>query len=264
MASSIRIDEGQDIAIQCELLINRKKRHGRIYEFDITDIRFRRSLVRRFYAIIILQIVLCIPCIEILLAFPLQFMEIYNLMVTLLNVLIYTCLYILRDWRRTPPYNYLALLLTTICSVINRSLYTNTLGRTHWIQIYPVALIFELVALMLYSKQYKFKFNQIYGIIVLCLAFSFFLVLAYQLNQMMTVVSAAVCIVEGWYVLYDTQHMLCGRHGYNLKSHEHIYAACNIYADIPKFVWSLFKVIFLSQIIGAFRFCRDCCRSEVC
>uniref|UniRef100_B4MR06 GK21974 n=1 Tax=Drosophila willistoni TaxID=7260 RepID=B4MR06_DROWI len=185
MASSIRIDEGQDIAIQCELLINRKKRHGRIYEFDITDIRFRRSLVRRFYAIII-------------------------------------------------------------------------------IQIYPVALIFELVALMLYSKQYKFKFNQIYGIIVLCLAFSFFLVLAYQLNQMMTVVSAAVCIVEGWYVLYDTQHMLCGRHGYNLKSHEHIYAACNIYADIPKFVWSLFKVIFLSQIIGAFRFCRDCCRSEVC
>lgn len=132
------------------------------------------------------------------------------------------------------------------------------------VYIYPVILIIEILGLMLYSSQKRFRFTQIRGISIISLIFGLFLLLAYRLNRMMEVFSAMACTVEAWYIIYDTHYMLCGRHGYNIGPEEFVYAACNIHCDLPKGMWRLMKMLFFSKIVEAVRMFRECFRTEVC
>ncbi|XP_039482631.1 uncharacterized protein LOC120445968 [Drosophila santomea] len=250
------------IAVQCDLLLPNGHMQ-RTYEFDITDIGLRRRLVRRFYGILILQVACTLPCLELFLKYPLP----YNFVVgpsMVFTVFLYTCFYIWRDWRRHRPYNHFVLLLSTLIGSFNRSVYLLNLVETHWVYIYPAILIFEILGLMLYSSQERFRFTQIRGISIICLIFGLFLLLAYRLNRMMEVFSAMACTVEAWYVIYDTHYMLCGRHGYNIGPGEFVYAACNIHCDLPKGMWRLMKMLFFSKIVEAVRMFRECFRTEVC
>ncbi|EDW46846.1 GM20993 [Drosophila sechellia] len=130
------------------------------------------------------------------------------------------------------------------------------------VYIYPVILIFEILGLMLYSSQNRFRFTQIRGISIISLIFGLFLLLAYRLNRMMEVFSAMACTVEAWYIIYDTHYMLCGRHGYNIGPEEFVFAACNIHCDLPKGMWRLMKMLFFSKIVEAVRMFRECFRTE--
>ncbi|XP_020806803.1 uncharacterized protein LOC110182953 [Drosophila serrata] len=250
-------------AVQCELLLP-KGHFPRTYEFDIPDIRLRRRLVRRFFGVLILQVACTLPCLEVLLKYPMPYKEAINPISLVITMLIYTCFYVWRNWRRFAPYNYLVLLLSTFISALNRSLYLLNLVQTHWVYAYPVILILELLALMLYASQERFKFTQIRGISIICLIFGLCLLLGYRLNRMMELFSAMACTVEAWYVIYDTHFMLCGRHGYNIEPQEWVYAACNIHCDVPKGAWRLMRMLFFSKIVEAFRMFRECFRTEVC
>uniref|UniRef100_A0A6P4FSB7 Uncharacterized protein LOC108052615 n=1 Tax=Drosophila rhopaloa TaxID=1041015 RepID=A0A6P4FSB7_DRORH len=250
------------IAVQCELLLPNGDLQRR-YEFDITDLGLRRRLVCRFYGILIIQLVCTLPCLEFL---PKYYLP-YNYVVPIslvFTMFLYTCFYVWREWRRVAPYNYLVLLLSTCIGSFNRSVYLLNMVQNHWVYCYPVILILEILALMLYSSQKRFRFTQIRGISIICLVFGFFLLLAYRLNRMVEVFSGMACTVEAWYVIYDTQYMLCGRHGYNIGPEECVFAACNIHCDLPKGLWRLMKMLLLSKILETIRFFRECFRTEVC
>ncbi|KAI8037196.1 hypothetical protein M5D96_009947 [Drosophila gunungcola] len=129
---------------------------------------------------------------------------------------------------------------------------------------YPIILILEILALMLFSTQKRFRFTQIRGILIICLVFGLYLLLAYRLNRMVEVFSGMACTVEAWYITYDTHCMLCGLHGYNLGPEECVFAACNIHCDLPKGLWRLMNMLFFSKILESFRMFRNCFRTEVC
>nr|XP_016993701.2 LOW QUALITY PROTEIN: protein lifeguard 1 [Drosophila takahashii] len=250
------------IAIQCELLLPNGHLQ-RTFEFDIASIGLRRRLVRRFYGILILQVFCTLPCLELLLRYPLPYNYVMPISMVL-TMFLYTCFYVWRDWRRFAPYNYLVLLLSTFIGSFNRSVYLLNLVQSHWVYVYPVILILELLALMLYSAQERFRFTQIRGISIICLVFGLFLLLAYRIDRMVEVFSGMACTVEAWYVIYDTHYMLCGRHGYNIGPQEYVFAACNIHCDVPKGVWRLMRMLFFSKIVEAIRMFRECFKTEVC
>jgi len=142
------------IAIQCELLLPNGHLQ-RNFEFDITNIGLRRRLVRRFYGILIvgfplsifesnnfilliikcwlqLQLVFTLPCLELLLKYPLPYNYIMSIAM-FLTMFLYTCFYVWREWRRFGPFNYLVLFLTTCIGSFNRSVYLLNLVQSHWV-----------------------------------------------------------------------------------------------------------------------------------
>ncbi|XP_017078917.1 protein lifeguard 1 [Drosophila eugracilis] len=255
-------EEVPGIAVQCELLTS-KGHLNRTYEFDIADIKLRRRLVSRFYGILILQVACTLPCLELLLRFPLP----YNYVIPstmVFTMSIYTCFYVWREWRRLAPFNYFVLFVSTCIGLFNRSVYLVTLVESHWVYFYPVVLILELLALMLYSSQERYRFTQFRGISIICLVFGMFLLVAYHFNRVVELFSGMACTLEAWYVIYDTHYMLCGRHGYTIGPQEYVFAACNIHCDLPKGIWRFIKMIFINKIMEMIRMFRECFRAEVC
>jgi len=125
-------------------------------------------------------------------------------------------------------------------------------------------LITELVVLALYTKQQRFKFSHAIGVIIICLVYGLFLLLAYFLDIFFKILGFYACTFGAWYVMYDTHLMLCGVHGYNLRSDEYIFAVGNLHADVPKFLWSIINHFVFSPIRGLIRFLRNTCTSQIC
>ncbi|XP_030387888.1 uncharacterized protein LOC115634366 [Scaptodrosophila lebanonensis] len=236
----------EDIAVQCDLLV---ETNGQcVHEFDIKDLSLRRGLVRRCYGILIIQIGCVIPSVEFLLAFQFPHEKIVEAGTLMFNLAAYTILYIFRDWRRVAPYNYLVLLLTTATSVLFRSVHIVQLSRSRWVYIYPLALILELFVLALYTKQQRLKITNSCGLALISGTFGLLLLGAYVFNMFFELLTGIGCVFEAWYIIHDTHLMLTSHHGYNIQAHEYIFAACNIHADLAKFVWLLFKeTILISQ-----------------
>ncbi|XP_022229418.1 uncharacterized protein LOC111078839 [Drosophila obscura] len=253
----------QDTAIQCELLLPQGHRR-RTYVFDIADICLRRRLVRRFYGLLVLQVACTLPCLRVMLDYPPPYPGAMVSFFYLMTLFLYTCLYVWRDWRRPAPYNYLVLLLSTAISSLNRSFYLIYMAKSHWIYAYPIILMAELLALMLYSAQERFRFTQARGILIIFLVFGMFSLMAYRLNLLFQIVYSMACTFEAWYVVYDTHCMLCGRHGYQIGAGEYVYAAGSIHFDLPRCIWRLLKILILSKFVEAFRWIQECFRTEVC
>ncbi|SPP75546.1 uncharacterized protein LOC117584368 [Drosophila guanche] len=253
----------QETAIQCELLLPHGH-HRKTYAFDIADIRLRRRLVQRIYGLLVLQVACTMPWLRIMLEYPPPYPAAIVLFFYLMTMFLYTCFYVWRDWRRRAPYNYLVLLLGTALSSLNRSFYLIYVAKAHWLYAYPIILMAELLALMLYSAQERYRFTQARGIFIILLVFGMFTLMAYRLDLLFQIVYSMACTIEAWYVLYDTHFMLCGRHGYNIGDAEYVYAAGSIHIDLPKCVWRLLKMLILNKFVETFHLLRECFKAEVC
>ncbi|XP_034479853.1 uncharacterized protein LOC117785748 [Drosophila innubila] len=253
----------QDKVVQCELLLDNL--HGRTQEFDILDLRIRRQFVRRFYCLLILQFSLTIPCVEICLLHPRPFMElpIRPIYFACLMV-IYTWLYIYRNWRRSGPFNYFVYLLTSITTPISTTVYLIPIEQTRWLHAYPLMLITTMFVLVFYTKQQKFKFSHAIGVIIIYLTFGMFLLLAYFMGIFYKILGFYACTLEPWYVIYDTNLMLCGDHGYNLQPREYLYAVGNIHADLPKFLWTIIRHFILGPIKEFIKILRSTRTKQIC
>ncbi|XP_051861198.1 uncharacterized protein LOC117571309 [Drosophila albomicans] len=227
-----------DAAIQCELLLD--DLHGPTREFDITDVGRRRRFVRCLYGLLMLQIAMIIPCLEICIHYAHILIELpLRLAYFVFIILLYTWLYIYRDWRRRAPFNYLIYLLTSIAMPISTSIHLIYIDQTRWLHAYPLMIIVELLVLVLYTTQQRFKFSHAIGVLIIYSVYGLILLSVYIffIQGFFRILYFYKVTFEAWYIIYDTRQMLCGDHGYNLQPDEYIYAAANIHADLPKFLW---------------------------
>lgn len=141
----------QDKGIQCELL--RDPSLGPTHDFDILDKKLRRKLVRRIYLLLIvcniypcipasdawqllqLETTLTIPCLELLLVFPLPETK-FSIRILFCGgmLILYTVLYVFREWRRFPPFNYLVFILTFCTTKFSLCLYLLELDKSRWVR----------------------------------------------------------------------------------------------------------------------------------
>ncbi|XP_064541782.1 protein lifeguard 1 [Drosophila montana] len=250
----------QDVSIQCELLSD-----GRAYAFDIPDIGPRRRLVRRFYYLLMLEIALTLPCLEIMFMLSISYNQLFLRCVTIVVLLIfYTFLYLWPNWRRKPPYNYGVFLLTSLSTALSMAIYLIQLGQTRWLHAYPLIVITELLAVALYTKQERLKCSHGVGVIIIYLVFGLFLLLAYFLDMFFKLLGLFACTLEAWYIIYDTHLMLSGRHGYKVEPEEYVFAAVNIHADVPKFLWLIIRHFVFGPFVMLLQLIRNCRTSEIC
>ncbi|XP_030238988.1 protein lifeguard 1 [Drosophila navojoa] len=252
-----------DASIQCELLYDERK--GRYYPFDIADLKLRRCLVRRVYFLLMLEIACGIPCMEIILMLPISYNELYvRLSSFIISLVFYSLLYKFRDWRRAAPYKYLVYLVTAILNFSSKTIYLLSIAKTRWVHLHPVILMIQLLVLALFTKQQKVPFTQGVGVIIIFLIFGLCLLLAYFLNILFIVLNAYSCTVVAWYIIYDTSLMLSERHAYNIEPEEYFFAATNLRADLPVFLWMIVRHFVLGPFILLLKIIRNCRFKEVC
>lgn len=132
--------------------------------------------------------------------------------------------------------------------------------------LYPVAFIIEMITLILYSNQDRFKFTHARGVVIIYLIFGLILFGGFWINWVLFLRLLVVwgCTFEAWYVIYDTYLILSGYHAYNLGPHEYIYAVCNIHIDLPKFAWIIMIKLVFSPIRSFLKFFRKCRTTSIC
>ncbi|XP_017867868.1 PREDICTED: uncharacterized protein LOC108616868 [Drosophila arizonae] len=252
-----------DVSIQCELLYDERK--GRSYQFDIADPKLRRHLVRHVYFLLMLEIACGIPCMEIILMLPISCNELYaRLSSFITSLIIYSLLYKFRIRRRAAPYKYLSYLVTAILSFSSRTIYLLSITKTRWVHLHPVILMIQLLVLALFTKQQRVRFTQGIGVIIIHLIFGLCLLLAYFLNIFFIFLNAYFCTLVAWYIIYDTSLMLSERHAYNMEPQEYFFAATNLRADLPVFLWMIVRHFVLGPFILLVKIIRNCRFKEVC
>ncbi|XP_060658065.1 uncharacterized protein LOC132792645 [Drosophila nasuta] len=281
-----------DAAIQCELLLD--DLHGPTREFDITDVGRRRRFVRCLYGLLMvskdlnfkkskyckfsqfirttvflfqLQIAMIIPCLEICIHYAHILIELpLRLAYFVFIILLYTWLYIYRDWRRRAPFNYFIYLLTLIAMPISTSIHLIYIDQTRWLHAYPLMIIVELLVLVLYTTQQRFKFSHAIGVLIIYSVYGLILLSVYIffIQGFFRILYFYKVTFEAWYIIYDTRQMLCGDHGYNLQPDEYIYAAANIHADLPKFLWVFVRHFVVDPIRNFIKAVRQSRTNNIC
>ena len=122
----------------------------------------------------------------------------------------------------------------------------------------------QLFALLAFTKQSFLTFCNLNAILICALVLLTCMGLVYIIISPLALysitLSAAFNVI---YVVYDLQLQMSGQHGYNLQADDYLFAATNIYADIPLLYWKLFRFAVLDHFIRIYKFLIKCCSAEV-
>lgn len=151
--------------------------------------------------------------------------------------------------RRTAPTNFIFLGLFTAAESFLLGIATSVYdAKSVMLAIGITAAV--CLALTLFAFQTKWDFTMMGGILV-CLVvvlFVFGIVAMIVRNNILSLVYASLgALLFSFYLVYDTQLMMGGKHKYALSPEEYIFAALNLYLDIINIF------LYILTIIGALK-----------
>ncbi|XP_037945511.1 protein lifeguard 2 isoform X1 [Teleopsis dalmanni] len=233
-------------------------------QFDIPDESVRRAFVRKIFFILSLQFVILLPFIEL---FSIIFEEPFSIhtlhSIGILVFIFEIVMYLLRDMRRHPPMNLLTLAVLTIFLALYYGICACVFDST-LVFLYLLASIVQLGCLILFSKLERFRFSNINAILVIVIVLIVSIIVIELVEPLAYEQAVFAAAIHSIYVVCDTQLMLSGFHGYQLKSEEHIFAAANVFIDAPYCTWRVFKYFIVNPIVKLFYDTKACCRARVC
>jgi FtsH-binding integral membrane protein len=150
--------------------------------------------------------------------------------------------------RRHFPTNYILLFSFTICEGylvgVIASLYS-----PHAVFLATITTVVIVVSLTIYAWQTKIDFTWMGGIL-LCVLISFslmgFFMWFFPYNPITNKIYAALgALIFSFYLLYDTQLLIGGKHKrYQISPEEYVFAALNLYLDI------IYIFLYLLSLFG--------------
>jgi|EP00505_MAST-04D_sp_SCG-Rhode-Island_P005342 FtsH-binding integral membrane protein len=143
--------------------------------------------------------------------------------------------------RRQHPHGLIGLCIFTLASSYFVgaicAMYSVAIGPYTVLQAF-IATILMVCALTAFAFQTKYDFTKVNGFFVI-IFMMFFLFLMFQfaivlpeMHGWRTVYSVVGAGFMCFFIVYDTQLMLGGKHKYAISVDEHIFAALNLYLDI--------------------------------
>ncbi len=206
----------------------------------------RMGFVRKVYGILLIQLIVTAgistlfvtndDCRQLVRTSPNIIWAAYGVMIV--TVIVLSCC---GDFRRKHPHGMIGLSVFTLATSffvgIISSIYAQVIGE--WVVIEALIMTaIIVVALTIFAFQTKADFTRFGGFLVciwmwilIMLMFNFvFIFPNYRLWN--TVYAATGAAIMGFFIVYDTQLMLGGKHKYRLSVDEHVFAALNLYLDI--------------------------------
>lgn len=147
--------------------------------------------------------------------------------------------------RRTPPCNYICLLLFTLAEsfllgVISTRYETNIIFMALGLTI----LICVAISLFAFQTSIDFTVCGVFLFVSLLVLLVFGIVTFFYPTYMMRVLySSFAILLFSFYLLYDTQIMMIGKHSYTLEPDEYVFASLNLYVDIVQLFIHTLKLL---------------------
>ncbi|XP_055330852.1 protein lifeguard 1-like [Paramacrobiotus metropolitanus] len=224
-------------------------------EFQFSEKTIRLGFIRKVYAILSIQLLISVGFIalfcyqkdvaEFSRANP--GMMIGTMVVTFVAVIVLACC---EGVRRRAPWNFVILAVFTLCeSWMLGSIASFYTANEVLLAVGIVAAI--TLALTLFAMQTKYDFTTMGGmLLVMLVVFVLFGIIAgiagARGNNVLNIVYASLgALLFGFYLVFDTQLMLGGKHKYSISPEEYIFAALNLYLDIIN------MFIYILSIIGS-------------
>ncbi|OAF64067.1 Transmembrane BAX inhibitor motif-containing protein 4 [Intoshia linei] len=219
--------------------------------FEFNDMDIRKGFIKKTYMILTAQLLFTIAIISIFIFVkPIKIFVLSNiwllyvsLILTIVFILILGCC---SDLRRKFPINVILLgvftffesiILGTISSFYDTNIVLIAMGVT-------AALV---VALTIFAIQTKVTYDfttwgsALIIITIGLLIFGLFSII-FQNEVLNLLYSVSGAVLFSFWLIYDTQMMLGGKHKYSLSPEEYIFAALSLYVDIVQlfmFIMSL-------------------------
>ncbi|KAI8497084.1 PREDICTED: protein lifeguard 1-like [Branchiostoma belcheri] len=221
---------------------------GASMEFD--DSAVRRSFMRKVFSILMAQLVVTIGIICIFLyvdevrEFSREHFWMYYvaLGITFVMIIMLACC---PNIRRNFPVNFICLAIFTLAEGYLLGSISAAYGADAVMWAAGITAVVAL-SLTIFALQTKIDFTVMGGclfvflIVLLC----FGLLCAIIRNQYANIAYASLgALLFAFYLVYDIQLMMGGKHKYSLSPEEYIFAALNLYLDIVNmFLYILYLV----------------------
>ncbi|KAJ2943574.1 hypothetical protein O0L34_g16683 [Tuta absoluta] len=229
---------------------------GEVKGFDFTEASIRRSFIRKVYSILMCQLLVTMSFIALFLfheptkmwvrqrGMPIFWVAFIVMIVCLIAM---ACC---EGVRRKSPTNFIFLGIFTLAESFLLGVSTSMYQADAVMMAVGITAAICL-ALTLFAFQTRFDFTMMGGVLLVCaVVLMLFGIIAIFIphNKIVTLVYASLgALLFAFYLVYDTQLMMGGKHKYSISPEEYIFAALNLYLDIV----NLF--MYILTIIGAAR-----------
>uniref|UniRef100_A0A1E1W7J0 Protein lifeguard 1 n=1 Tax=Pectinophora gossypiella TaxID=13191 RepID=A0A1E1W7J0_PECGO len=229
--------------------------NGNTTAFDFDDQSIRRGFIRKVYSILMCQLLITMGFISLFIfhgptqrwahANPWLFWVAF-VMTFVLLIAMACC----PNVRRTTPMNFIFLAIFTIAESFLLGVISSVYNVNEVMMAVGITAAVCL-ALTLFALQTKWDFTVMGGVLLVCtvvlLLFGIIAIFIPKNNVVTLVYASLGALLFSFYLIYDTQLMMGGKHKYSISPEEYIFAALNLYLDIINIF------IYILTIIGASR-----------
>lgn len=208
-------------------------------EFEFSEKSVRLGFIRKVYALLSAQLIITFGIVAIFVWVPevqtfaatnyALFWSAFGLTIAMVIILAYC-----GNFRRKTPYNYIALFIFTICEGYLLGCCSATFDAPD----VAAAIVVTFVvtgALTLFAFQTKWDFTVMGGLLlVLVTSLIMFGIFAAIFNDriLQMVYAWLGALLFSFYLVFDTQLILGGKHRITISPEEYVFAALNLYLDI--------------------------------
>ncbi|OXU26271.1 hypothetical protein TSAR_002467 [Trichomalopsis sarcophagae] len=233
---------------------NYNEEDGEVKGFSFNDTTIRQAFIRKVYSILLLQLLITFGVVA-LFTFSHNAKEFAAKNVSVMYICMAITFGLLiamaccTSVRRKAPMNFIFLFIFTLAESVMLGFVSSQHDEGSVILAVGITA-FICFALTLFSFQTKIDFTgagTYLFIAALCLMLFGFIAIFWHGRTVILVYSCLGALLFSFYLVYDTQLMLGGKHKYSLSPEEYIFAALNLYLDIVNIF------IYILSIIGASR-----------
>lgn len=222
--------------------------------FDFSDKSIRRGFIRKVYSILMVQLSITLAMVLIFVyhkptkAYVQSHVELFfiSLAVMIICMIALACC---GEVRRKFPTNVILLGLFTLAEGFMLGCSASRYDADAVLMAVGITTVICL-ALTLFAFQTKWDFTVMGGmlLVLLIVLFIFGIVAIIVRSKIVSLIYGCLgALLFSFYLLYDTQLMMGGKHKYSISPEEYVFAAMNLYLDIINIF------MYVLTIIGAAR-----------
>lgn len=222
--------------------------------FDFSDQSIRKSFIRKVYGILVIQLGATIGVMALFMFHqPTNHFVRTNpaMLWVAIGVIIVTMIALAccTEVRRKTPMNFIFLSLFTLAMGYMLGVTAATVEATEVLLAVGITAA-VVIALTIFAFQTKWDFTTMGGMLVaasVVLLLFGILSIFWGGGIVRLIYSCAAVILFSFYIVYDTQMMMGGKHKYSLSPEEYIFAALNLYLDIVNLFIHILNIIVLTR-----------------
>ncbi|GAB1604486.1 protein lifeguard 1-like [Argonauta hians] len=209
------------------------------YDFEFSDISIRMGFIRKVYSILMLQLLVTLGIIAVFLFVPEvnqyikenKWLLFVALAATFVTMIMLSCC---SNLRREFPVNFIMLTIFTLCEGFLLG-FISSFYKIDAVMIAVGVTALVSASLTVFAFQTKWDFTTMGGMlfVFLIILIIFGILCIFIRSRILSLVYSCLgALLFSFYLVFDTQLMLGGKHQYSLSPEEYVFAALNLYVDI--------------------------------